>query len=387
MKRLNLICTLVMVIAVTACVSKKKDANLNDIPSSGLILLTGGNGGPAEETIKAFSFNEEDGSFVFLKGLSGLSNPTFLTHTADQRYIYAVREDNGEKAGAYAISFDRKTGEMKVLNEVPVMGGNPCNIPLDPTEKFVLPANYFGGNISLLGIDDEGKLMAPAFVIPFTGKSADPSRQTKPYLHCVKFSPDGKFLMADDLGTDRIHIFSVNEKAEKGNPQSLLEVEKMKDAVVEPGNGPRHLVFHPTLPVAYLINELSGNVVVFDYKEGDMQAKQYIAADTVNAKGSADIHISPDSKYLYASNRLKADGLAIFRINETDGTLQKVGYQLTGIHPRNFAITPNGKYVLVACRDSNCIQIFERNADTGLLTDTGKAIEIKEPMFVLCLKE
>ena len=161
----------------------------------------------------------------------------------------------------------------------------------------------------------------------------------------------------------------------------------MKDAVVEPGNGPRHLVFHPTLPVAYLINELSGNVVVFDYKEGDMQAKQYIAADTVNAKGSADIHISPDSKYLYASNRLKADGLAIFRINETDGTLQKVGYQLTGIHPRNFAITPNGKYVLVACRDSNCIQIFERNADTGLLTDTGKAIEIKEPMFVLCLKE
>lgn len=387
MKRLNLLMILVMALAVTACVSKKKDANNAETFSPAVMLLAGGNGNASEETIKAFAFNEEDGSFTYLNGLSGLSNPTFLTYTADQRLVYAVKEDRGETAGAYAIALNRKNGEMSILNEVPTLGGNPCNIALDPSERFVLTANYVGGNVSLLGIDDEGKLMSPAFTIPFSGKSADPQRQTRPYLHCVKFSPDGKFMMADDLGTDRIHVFPVNDKAEKGNPQSLLDVENMKDVVIEPGNGPRHLTFHPQLPYAYLINELSGNVVAFDYKDEELLPKQYIAADTVNAKGSADIHISPDGKFLYASNRLKADGIAIFKINASDGTLQKIGYQLTGIHPRNFGLSPNGKFVLVACRDSNCIQIFERNAETGLLADTGKAIEMKEPMFIICLKE
>ena len=387
MKRMRFILLLVIACVITACVPKKKDVGNAEISSSEVILLTGGNGNTSEETIKVFSFNEEDGTFTYLNGLSGVSNPTFLTHTDDQRFIYAVKEDGGESAGAYAIAFNRENGEMRIMNEVSTQGGNPCNITLDPSERFVLTANYFGGNVTVMGIGDEGKLIDPAFTIPFTGKSVDPQRQTKPYLHCVKFSPDGKYMMADDLGTDRIHVFPVNEKAQKQNPQSLLEVDKMKDVIIEPGNGPRHLIFHPQLPYAYLINELSGNVVVFDYKDGGLLPKQYVAADTCNAKGSADIHISPDGKFLYASNRLKADGIAIFRISSKDGTLQKVGYELTGIHPRNFALTPNGKYVLVACRDSHYIQIFKRNVETGLLFNTGNGIEMKEPMFVLCLKK
>ena len=118
------------------------------------------------------------------------------------------------------------------------------------------------------------------------------------------------------------------------------------------GSGPRHLTFSPNGHYAYLINELSGTVIAFEYKDGDLKEMQTIAADTVNAQGSADIHISPDGKFLYASNRLKADGIAIFNIHPDNGMLSKAGYQLTGIHPRNFIITPNGKYLLVACRDS-----------------------------------
>ena len=106
-------------------------------------------------------------------------------------------------------------------------------------------------------------------------------------------------------------------------------------------------------------------------------------ADTVGAKGSADIHITPDGKFLYASNRLKADGIAIFAVDSDKGTLTKIGYELTGIHPRNFVITPNGRYLLVACRDSNLIQIFEIDKETGLLTDTGEKIETSRPV---CLK-
>ena len=107
---------------------------------------------------------------------------------------------------------------------------------------------------------------------------------------------------------------------------------------------------------------------------------QYIKADTLSAQGSADIHVSPDGRYVYASNRLKGDGIAIFEVDTEDGTLNRVGYQPTGIHPRNFVITPNGSFLLVACRDTNEIQIFARDADTGMLTDTGKRIKTEKPV-------
>ena len=148
------------------------------------------------------------------------------------------------------------------------------------------------------------------------------------------------------------------------------------------GSGPRHLTFSPNGHYAYLINELSGTVIAFEYKDGDLKEIQTIAADTVNAQGSADIHISPDGKFLYASNRLKADGIAIFNIHPDNGMLAKAGYQLTGIHPRNFIITPNGKYLLVACRDSNVIQVYERDADTGLLTDVHQDIKVDKPVCI-----
>ena len=181
--------------------------------------------------------------------------------------------------------------------------------------------------------------------------------------------------MANDLGTDQIHVFPVSESVSDGVSHSLLNEGESTDIKVEPGSGPRHICFHPNQKFAYLINELSGKVTAFSYHEGKLDAIQYIAADTVGAKGSADIHITPDGKFLYASNRLKADGIAIFAVDSDKGTLTKIGYELTGIHPRNFVITPNGRYLLVACRDSNLIQIFEINKETGLLTDTGEKIE------------
>lgn len=199
----------------------------------------------------------------------------------------------------------------------------------------------------------------------------------------MAFTPDGKYLLADDLGTDRIHLFPVNEAATEGDTHSLLNESQQTDIKVEAGSGPRHLCFHPNQQFAYLMNEISGKVTVFSYDKGKFDAIQYIEADTVNAQGSADIHISPDGKFLYASNRLKADGLAIFAVDPEKGTLTKAGYQLTGIHPRNFIISRNGRYLLVACRDSHFIQVFERDKETGLLKDTGKTIKTHQPV---CLK-
>lgn len=348
-----------------------------------MYMLVGSYATPEEEGIKVYRFNEETGTAKYLSGLKGLSNPSYLTPSADGERVYAVSEEEGESAAANALRFEKETGNLSLLNAQPTRGGAPCHIALNPTEKFVLTANYLGGSITLFSLDKEGKLQPESRLIAFNGHGPNRERQAQPHLHYVAFTPDGKYLLADDLGTDRIHLFPVNEAATEGDTHSLLNESQQTDIKVEAGSGPRHLCFHPNQQFAYLMNEISGKVTVFSYDKGKFDAIQYIEADTVNAQGSADIHISPDGKFLYASNRLKADGLAIFAVDPEKGTLTKAGYQLTGIHPRNFIISRNGRYLLVACRDSHFIQVFERDKETGLLKDTGKTIKTHQPV---CLK-
>ena len=289
--------------------------------------------------------------------------------------------DSNEQAAANAFAFNQEKGTLKLLNSQKTGGEDPCYIITNGNN--VITANYSGGSISVFPIAKDGSLLPASDIIKFEGSGTDKERQEKSHLHCVRITPDGKYMFADNLGTDQIHVFPVSESVSDGVSHSLLNEGESTDIKVEPGSGPRHICFHPNQKFAYLINELSGKVTAFSYHEGKLDAIQYIAADTVGAKGSADIHITPDGKFLYASNRLKADGIAIFAVDSDKGTLTKIGYELTGIHPRNFVITPNGRYLLVACRDSNLIQIFEINKETGLLTDTGEKIETSRPV---CLK-
>ena len=370
-----------------ACTSNKKQAETfvepESMNNSEMYMLVGSYATPEEEGIKVYRFNENTGEATYVSGLKGISNPSYLTPSIDGERVYAVGEDNGKSSTANAIKFDKEEGVLTLLNSQPTDGGAPCYITINPSGKFVLTANYMGGSITVFALDKDGKLAPEPHMIPFTGSSADKERQKQPHLHCVEFTPDHKYLLADDLGTDKIHVFPVSESVTEGAAYSLLDGDKVSDVKVEPGSGPRHICFHPNQKFAYLINEISGKVTAFSYDKGKLNAIQYIEADTVGAQGSGDIHLSPDGKFLYASNRLKADGIAIFSIDGEKGTLTKVGYQLTGIHPRNFIISPNGRYLLVACRDSNVIQIFELDKETGLLTDTGRKVETSKPV---CLK-
>lgn len=348
-----------------------------------MYMLVGSYATPEEEGIKVYSFDEQTGNTQYISGLKGISNPSYLTPSADGERIYAVGEDAGNSSTANAIKFDKEQKTLTLLNSQPTNGGAPCYISLSPSGKFVLTANYMGGSITVFPLEKDGKLKSDTRLISFIGDGPDKERQTQPHLHCVEFTPDHKYLLANDLGTDQIHVFPVSENVADGVSHSLLDESKESNVKVEPGSGPRHICFHPNQKFAYLINEISGKVITFSYDKGKLNAVQYIEADTVGAKGSGDIHISPDGKFLYASNRLKADGIAIFAIDPEKGTLTKAGYQLTDIHPRNFIISRNGRYLLVACRDSNSIQVFKRDKQTGLLKDTGKTITTNKPV---CLK-
>lgn len=363
-----------------SCTSKKAARTESSEPvNQELTMLVGTYTAGDSKGIYSFRFDEETGTATALSEAE-VENPSYLVPSADGKFVYAVSEFNNEQAAANAFAFDKEKGTFKWLNSQKTGGEDPCYIITNG--KNVMTANYSGGSISVFPIAKNGSLLPASDIIKFEGSGADKERQEKSHLHCVRITPDGKYLFADNLGTDQIHKFIIHPEADAENKESFLKEGSPAAFEVKAGSGPRHLTFAPNGNYAYLINELSGTVITFEYKDGNLKEIQTIAADTVGAKGSGDIHISPDGKFLYASNRLKADGIAIFRIDSENGKLTKTGYQLTGIHPRNFIITPNGKYLLVACRDSNAMQVYERDADTGLLTDIQKDIKVDKPVCI-----
>lgn len=378
-KKLILCCAGIAIL--TGCTGKKSQQAATTSASDTLHMLVGSYGPADQEGIKVYKFNQATGEGQYVSGVKGISNPSYQTVSRDGKRVYSVGEDDGGTACANALTFDAATGTLSLINSQPTQGAAPCHIALSPEEDYVVTANYNGSNISLFPLDGEGRLK-PGQTIDFEGSGPDKERQAIPHLHFVYFTPDNHYLLANDLGTDRIHRFPLNTR-QKGSNTPLVDRQRASDIRLTPGSGPRHAVFSADGRFAYLITELSGEVMAFTYDGDSLSLMQTIQADTLDARGSADIHLSPDGRFLYASNRLKGDGLAIFRVNPEDGTLSKAGYQPTGIHPRNFVLTPNGQYLLVACRDTDEIQIFARDASTGLLTDTGRRIKTTKPV---CLK-
>ena len=331
--------------------------------------------------IYTYYFNQENGTFELLSSATA-ANPSFVTLSPDGKRLYAVSEYNDGRQGAY--SFDVSEDKVQLSNPIflptapkeslPRAGADPCHIVTDG--KYVITANYTGGDISVFSLDAEGKLKAETQHIAFVGKT--PKRVA--HIHCIIPTPDKKYILATDLGNDRVYRFHYNNKTHKNS--EVLTAQRVAYEVSD-GQGPRHLTFSKDGRFAYLINELGGECVVLSYRKGKLKEVQRIMADEGGGRGSADIHISPDGRFLYTSHRLKKDGIAIFAIDPEKGTLTKIGYQLTGIHPRNFGITPNGKYLLVACRDDNKIQVFERNEATGELSETAQAIEVDKPTCIV----
>ncbi len=355
-----------LAVALTAC------GNRNLSKSNDITMAVGTYTNGTSKGIYTFRFNQETGTAQALDSVA-VPNPSYLTPSADGKHIYAVSEMGDSTAALSAFAFDKQTGSLRLLNRQPTLGADPCYVSTNGKE--ILTANYSGGSMSVFGLKSDGALLPVDTLFMGSTGGPDTVRQAKPHVHCALFSPDGKYVFATDFSADRILRFTLA-------PNNIVPEPPIEATKVETNYGPRHLTFSPNGKYAYVIGELSGKVTAFNYSDGKLKTIQVITADTLQARGSADIHISPDGKFLYASNRLKGDGVAIFSINTPNGMLTKVGYQATGIHPRNFNITPNGKYLLVACRDSNIIQVFLRDPNTGLLTDIHQNIKLDKPVCI-----
>lgn len=377
-----------LLIACNGKTSNKMKNDNNPTDSAKTVLAQGGDmfmlvgtytSPAASKGIYVYKFNTDSGRADSVS-MAEVENSSFLTLSADEQHVYSVSENGEGNSMAYAFSFDKKTGTLQLINFQNTKGSSPCYIETDAKGKMVVTANYGGGSVSVFETEKNGGLSPIKWYFEYMGSGADTVRQKSSHVHSVRFTPDGKYLFATDLGTDKVYRYAATGTVFEGQP--LLSADDMEEIVVPAGTGARHLDFHPNGKYMYLLGELSGQVLVYDYDNGALTQKQTIAADTVGARGSADIHVSPDGRFVYASNRLQADGLAVFSVNQKDGTLTEVGYQLTGRHPRNFAITPNGKFLLVASRDDNKIQVFVIDSQTGLLTDTHQDILLSKPVCI-----
>lgn len=333
------------------------------------------------EGIYIYEFDSKTGKAAYKNKATGVENPSYLAISRDWKFVYVANE-----AGEGAVSsfrFDRASGALELLNTLPSHGNSPCYVTVNKARTHVIASNYGGGNFSVYPVLKDGSLGDAVQVIQHTGSGANKNRQEKPHVHSAVLSPDEKYLLVSDLGTDKIYIYHFNP-ANASRP-----VTEAVPAFISTGdgNGPRHIDFHTSGKYVYSIQELSGNITAFGYKDGKLTALQNISmlAEGFKGKvGAADIHVSPDGNFLYASNRGDANDIAIFAINNNTGRLTLTGRSSTlGNGPRNFVIDPSGNYLLAANQNSDNIVIFRRNKATGLLTDTGERIKTGSPV---CLK-
>ncbi len=343
-------------------------------------MLVGTYDSPKSEGIYVFKFNSANGTTEEVSHIKA-ANPSFLTVSADEKFVYAVDEtapQNGKGGDIVAYSFSNETGTLTFINRQLSGGDHPCHVEADKTGKWLFVSNYTSGTLSVLPINNDGSI-GIATIIQHTGKGKNQQRQTGPHVHGAIMADNNKQLFVTDLGIDKLMIYSFDEATGKLTPSLQPYVETV------PGSGPRLFTFHPNKKFAYTIEELSGTVVTFKYKKGELQAKQRIstlpAGDTSSA-GSADIHTSPDGKFLYASNRGNVNTIAIYSISRK-GKLSLIGHQPTlGKTPRNFSIDPSGKFLLCENQNSNEIVVFKRHEKTGLLTDTGNRISVGKPVCI-----
>jgi 6-phosphogluconolactonase len=300
--------------------------------------------------------------------------------------LYAVNElekYKGRRSGAVsAFAIERATGALTRLDEQPSEGGAPCFVSVDSSGRVALVANYGGGSVALLSIQPNGALDPAALVVHHTGTGPNAERQAAPHAHCILPDPSNRFALAADLGADRVFVYRLDPEG-----KSLRPVDR-GDAVMRPGAGPRHIAFHPTLPLVFVANELDSTVATlrFDADRGALSrldTRSTVPAGWTGTNYPADIHVAASGRAVYVSNR-GHNSIAVFSVAASTGALALEQVVSTeGEWPRNFSLDPTGRWLLVANQRSDSVVVFGRDPENGRLTPTRQPIALPSPV---CLR-
>lgn len=338
-----------------------------------------------EEGIYVYKFDATGGDLVYLSTAKGVVNPSYLAIHPKNNLLIAVNElgeYEGKKSGAVSSFAINPDGSLRPLNKVASGGGAPCYVSIDKSANWALVANYTGGNVSIFPLEKDGSLKPYSDLKQHAGPGKVNDRQITTHAHAIVFDPKENFALAVDLGLDKVISYNVDKK--NGKLENITE----SDLTVASGAGPRHLTFHPNKKLAFVISELNSTLTscTYDAKSGKLTSVMTVNTlpDGFDGKSyCADIHVSPNGKFLYGSNR-GHDSIVIFEIDQKTGELTYVDHHsVNGSWPRNFMIDPTGKFLLVANQKSNNIVIFKIDAETGKLRANGVEVEVSKPV---CLK-
>ena len=338
------------------------------------------------EGIYVVRMDRRTGALSVVGSVNAGANPSFLALHPNGRMLYAVNEtterDGKSSGGVSAFSIRKTTGSLTKMGEQASEGGAPCYVSVERHGRSVLVANYVGGNVSVLPILANGSIGPATHVSQHRGMGPNKERQEGPHAHCILPDASTPFALSADLGIDRVLVYRI-----EANGKTLREVPS-SDAVLQPGSGPRHLAFHPRLPIVYVSNELASTVTAlhFDRETGALRPIETHSTLPAGWKGAnfpADIHVSSSGNALYVSNR-GHNSIAVFSVANGTGKLGFLEATPTeGDWPRNFNLDPSGRWLLVANQKSDSIVVLARHAATGRLTTTKQRLDLPSPV---CLR-
>ena len=354
-------------------------------PDDALLYVGTYTEGGRKEGIYLVGMDRRTGTLRQVGAIDAGPNPSFLAIHPGGRVLYAVNEVdtyNGQATGAVSsFSISSETGAPTPVNQQPSGGAAPCYVSLDNSGRVVLVANYNGGSIALLPTEADGTLAPASQLIHHTGSGPISDRQEAPHAHCILADPSNRFVLAADLGADRVFLYRFGAEG-----RTLIHVEG-GDARMRSGAGPRHLAFHPSLPLVFVSNELDSTVatVRFDAARGTLTV---LGTQSTLPKGwtgtnyPADIHVAPSGRTVYVSNR-GHNSIAVFSGADSGSLTLEQTVSTEGDWPRNFTLDPTGRWLLVANQRSNSIVVFSRDEGSGRLTQTGNRLDLPSPV---CLR-
>ena len=344
---------------------------------------------PGEEgAIHAYRFDSQNGQLQLLHRTTDIDNPFYIAISPTRQFLYAIdAKQFSSKEDEFVASYkiEGPEGKLTRLNRQTSRGTASCYLDVDATGKSVVVANYTTGSVASLPVLANGSLGEAASFVQHSGSSVNPQRQMEPHAHCIVISPDNRFVLAADLGTDKILNYQFKPETSEIKPNVTQAY-----ADLPPGSGPRHLVFHTNGNRVYVINELKNTVTFFDYatQTGVLTQRQTISTvpeDFTGVSHTADLKITPNGRFLYGTNR-GHDSIAIYRIAD-DGQLSLIRIEPSlGKGPQNLLITPDGRWLLCANMPGNNVVVFAIDATTGTLKSAGDPVIIPMPSCIRWLE-